>query len=186
MFGEHKGFFLETGSSDPIDQNNTYSLEMNGWKGILVEPRTNHNHDYKILRPNSIVENYALVDRNFKYDTIESYSHGAGHMFAIGGIHGTGYSKVEWKAITLDKLLKKHKIKNVDFFSLDVEGYEHEVLDGIDFEYTKFNVIIIETHDYTWNSKSNDFSYLEKYGYSLKEYLTPNHQVWTSNYTQTT
>lgn len=175
-FGNIQGVFLETGSSHPIDQNNTFLLEQKGWSGILIEPRTDCNYFYEIFRPNSILENYALVDKNFNQPYINAYLHDSGHMSNIGGIfEGT---QIKWPAITLDKILKKYQIKNIDFFSLDVEGYEHEVLDGIDFDYTSFKMMIIETHDYSWNNRTDDFSYLEKYNYYLKEKITPNHQVW--------
>lgn len=181
FFGAHKGVFLETGSSHPTDQNNTYLLEQIGWSGMLVEPRNNHNDDYLKLRPNSIVENYALVSKDFKDDKIISYSHEYDHMFSVTGIHGKNINAVEWEVITLDKLLKKHEMKNVDFFSLDVEGYEHEVLEGVDFEYTKFGIILIETHDYSWNNKSDDFSYLNEKGYTRIGDLSQHHQVWINN-----
>jgi len=37
-------------------------------------------------------------------------------------------------AITLNTILNKHKLIKVDLLSLDVEGYEVEVLKGIDFD----------------------------------------------------
>lgn len=181
FFGQHNGVFLETGSSHPTDQNNTYLLEQRGWSGLLVEPRDEHNSDYAKLRPNSIVENYALVGKDFKDETIKCYSHEWDHCYSVTGIWGKNESSIEWKVITLDKLLKKYEMRSVDFFSLDVEGYEHEVLDGIDFEYTKFGLIVIESHDYSWNNKSNDFSYLIEKGYTRMSDISPNHQVWINS-----
>ena len=163
---------------------------MNGWRGLLIEPREEHNNEYYSLRPNSIIENYALVGKDFKDKTIKAYTGDVGHMFNVTGIHGTDKFKynenikveqVEWKTSTLDEILRKHNIKNVDFFSLDVEGYEHDVLNGIDFEYVQFGVILIESHDYTWCGKTDDFSYLEKYGYNLLKKVTSNHQLWINN-----
>jgi FkbM family methyltransferase len=179
------GVFLETGSSHPIDQSNTYRLEQSGWSGMLVEPRKDHNSDYKKIRPNSIVENYALVSKNFKDDSVKSHMHEAGHMYNISGIHvGDGHSidgLVEWPVITLDKLLRKHQMRLIDFFSLDVEGYEHEVFEGIDFEYVKFGMIVIETHSYEWNGRTSDFTYLNDYGYKFLQNLSNNHQVWIND-----
>jgi hypothetical protein len=118
----HKGVFLETGSSHPVDQSNTYRLEQNGWSGMLVEPRQDHNTDYKIIRPNSIVENYALVSKNFEGDLVKSHMHEAGHMYNISGIHvGDGHSidnLVEWPVTTLDNLLKKQKLNILIFLTL--------------------------------------------------------------------
>jgi len=177
IFGNNNGIFLETGSSHPFDQNNTFALEQRGWSGLLVEPRTDYNNDYRIFRTNSILENYALVSKSYDKDYVEAFAHDSGHMSNMTGIWNTD-QKVIWPAITLEKLLKKHEMKKIDFFSLDVEGYEHEVLDGIDFNYTEFGVMIIETHDYTWNNKTDDFSYLENFNYTYIDKLSPNHQIW--------
>lgn len=51
----HKGHFLEIGSNDPINTNNSYLLEKEfGWKGVMVEYDKNFEKAYKIHRPNSI------------------------------------------------------------------------------------------------------------------------------------
>ena len=65
-----KGFFIEAGGSDPNDQNNTFMLEMNGWNGLIVEPKIDFNLTYQQIRPNSIVENFVLVDFEYKDKTI--------------------------------------------------------------------------------------------------------------------
>lgn len=48
-------------------------------------------------------------------------------------------------AITLSRLLDRYNISKIDFFSLDVEGYEINVLDGLDFNKYRPNYILIET-----------------------------------------
>jgi hypothetical protein len=49
------GFFLEIGSNDPININNTYILEKDyKWNGIMVEYSNEWLNLYKKLRPNSI------------------------------------------------------------------------------------------------------------------------------------
>lgn len=52
---KQNGFFLEIGSNDPININNTYVLENTyGWKGIMVEFSDAWLNEYKKHRPNSI------------------------------------------------------------------------------------------------------------------------------------
>lgn len=49
------GYFLEIGSSHPININNTYILEKAyNWKGIMVDDSIEWLENYKIYRPNSI------------------------------------------------------------------------------------------------------------------------------------
>lgn len=49
------GTFLEIGSRDPIDINNSYLLEKDyGWRGFMVEYETKYEPLYREHRPNSI------------------------------------------------------------------------------------------------------------------------------------
>lgn len=51
----NNGYFLEIGSNDPVQTNNSYLLEKHlGWKGIMVEYDKNFANSYKVQRPKSI------------------------------------------------------------------------------------------------------------------------------------
>ncbi len=176
------GVYLEAGAGHPIEQSNTWLLEQNNWGGLLVEPRL--QYDYKRLRPKSIVENYALVGNDYKEDSIKAGE--IGHMSGVTPLHFPettilqSHKRVQvttWQCIQLQYLLKKHHMTHVNFFSLDVEGYEHQVISGIDFDYTVFDVIIIEFHTVEYNmfNLSNDFKYLENYGYEYRGVLPVGH-----------
>lgn len=168
------GFFIEAGGSHPEDQNNTKLLESNRWKGLIIEPKTDWNDLYKNIRPNSILENYVLVSEDHKEKTIS----GDFSQYMMGGVTNyhnfPDWNPIEYPCITLDKLLKKHNITEVTFFSLDVEGYEVEVLKGINFNDVFFHIIFVENH---WNK--DDFSFLEKFNF-VKKYSLPiyNHEVY--------
>jgi FkbM family methyltransferase len=47
---------------------------------------------------------------------------------------------------TLNNILETMNIKNIDFFSLDVEGYEKEVLLGLNLNIFKIKTILLEWH----------------------------------------
>lgn len=65
------------------------------------------------------------------------------------------------RAITLTEILKKNNTpKLIDLFSLDVEGYEFEVLEGIDFKNYKFKYFLIETNNF---NKLNNYLMVKKY-----------------------
>lgn len=159
------GFFIEAGGSDPRDQNNTELLEINGWKGLIIEPKKDFNHLYSHLRPNSILENYALVSDDYDKETVlGDFSH-----YMMGGvlnIHGLNWNPTEYPCTTLNKILKKHNITEVTFFSLDVEGYEKEVLNGIDFNEVFFHILVIETH--IVNGEKETFDFLNDFGFENK------------------
>ena len=54
-------------------------------------------------------------------------------------------SLVNVTGTTLTKILEKHNYPEIDLLSLDVEGYEIEVLKGLDLDKTTPNLILIET-----------------------------------------
>lgn len=161
----NKGFFIEAGGSDPRDQNNTELLESNGWGGLIIEPKKEFNDLYRKIRPNSIIENYVLVSKDYDKNTIlGDFSH-----YMMGGvvnIHGLNWNPTEHKCTTLDFLLKKNKITEVTFFSLDVEGYEIEVLKGIDFDAVFFHILVIENHDQ--KGEKDNFDFLNEFGFYKK------------------
>lgn len=143
-------FFVEAGGSDPVDQNNTHLLEVNGWRGMCVEPMLNYNEQYRLFRPHTIIRNYALVSNIYNLPTIKG-------DFSVRHMSGIFDDPIrlqlnEVPAIQLSTLLSQEKINNVEFFSLDVEGYESEVISGINFNECFFKLIIVEYHTPTSDS----------------------------------
>jgi hypothetical protein len=70
--------------------------------------------------------------------------------------------KFNIQARTLTSIIKESNIINIDLISIDVEGYEINVLEGIDLNQINVNYILIETNQKTLIEK-----YLEKYNFQL-------------------
>ena len=64
-------------------------------------------------------------------------------------------------AKTLDEIFTKSKLKSADFFSLDVEGYELEVLKGWSPDKYPITYVLIEVG----NGGDDTLSYLEQNNY---------------------
>jgi FkbM family methyltransferase len=157
------GFFIECGANNGIAQSNTLYYERNlEWRGLLIEPNYNLFKQCIINRPSSIVENYALVSKNYEKSTIRGNFKCREGTLTSMIVDKSDYfdphleyerSKknkneiIEVNAITLTELLVKHNIKQIDFFSLDVEGYEIDVLNGLDFSIFRPKFILIETEN---------------------------------------
>lgn len=189
------GFFIEAGANDGLSQSNTALYEFGkGWKGLLVEPNKIKCDQCKVNRPNSIVENYALVSKNYDGQTIRGNFNTNGHVDSLTAMvcdDGdyddqilSGHKKrilndgnfIEVPAITMDSLLDKHDITSIDFFSLDVEGYEISVLNGMDLSVCRPKYFLIEmNYD---ERKSSTIEYMESKNYKVLEYLTQNDCVF--------
>ena len=76
--------------------------------------------------------------------------------------------KIKVKADNLNSILDKVRApKIIDFFSLDVEGDEFDVLEGINFKKYKFKFILIETYHL------NDIKlFFRKHGYKYQKKMS--------------
>jgi FkbM family methyltransferase len=180
------GYYIESGANDGITQSNTlYYNQKYNWKGILIEANPTLAEKCKNNRPLDIVENYALVDDLYKKEKISGYF----QNISLNGqcIENNNYSDnslspnqiIDVNAITLTSLLDKHNVQKIDFFSLDVEGYEINVLNGLNFEKYRPKYILIETTSCS-NRKKETLDYLLGKNYKFLEELSVNDALFIS------
>lgn len=186
------GFYIECGANDGITQSNTFAYEEIGWTGLLVEPCIANYRKCKKSRPRSIVENYALVSSSYNKNTISGFFDNGCYNGLMANLddypdsmdkdrvvsHKEFVSKFNLQATevpccTLQSLIDKHKITHVDIFSLDVEGYEIEVLNGLDFTIIRPNYILIEVTESAENKKKI-FDYMDNINYDNIEQISIN------------
>ena len=178
------GFFVEAGAHDGVFQSNTKILEELGWEGLLIEPSHNLYLKCKENR-NCDCENYALVSTQYEGDTIKTSKHRDKNYNKNCIITMGDDLTKEAPTITLNNLLKKYNRNKIDFFSLDVEGYEFEVLNGIDFEniYISYFLIEVNTDDYSLLEMDN---FMKLNGYenicNLSNFTKANCKTWPGNH----
>jgi len=149
----HGRFFIEAGSCDGIFQSNTYFLETElNWSGILVEPNPDYFKECILNRPKSKVYNCALVSSDYLSDTIDLYSIACKGAMGTVGDRGIWANETETPVIhkniptrTLTSILDELNPPEINFMSLDVEGYEVNVLSGLDFNKYRPEIILVES-----------------------------------------
>ena len=122
------GTFLELGSNDPINSNNTYILEKEyNWKGIMVEYTNDFTELYKEHRPNSshLIQDATLI--NF-YDEFKK----------IGMPNFIDYLQIDLEVDNRSTILT---LENLDKYVMDnykfaVVTFEHDIYRG-DFYSTR-------------------------------------------------
>jgi len=157
------GIFIEAGANDGINQSNTWHLERRlGWRGLLIEPVPEIADLCRRFRT-SQVECTALGDFEQEGSTVTMHFGGlmtaaedaeASHMrggdaqshaqIGIGWSGGQSYS-FESRVAALSTLIDRAHLPKVDLLSLDVEGFEVNVLNGIDFARHPIRYILVET-----------------------------------------
>lgn len=154
------GFYVEVGAADGVQWSNTLMLERrHGWRGLLIEPT---GFQYRLCQRargrDNIVERAALAAAPGSLPIAQVglasiVTDGAANVKDVGrhiGFHrGDSFDATaapeDAPAVPFVELARKHGIRHVDFFSLDVEGYELEALKGIDLDYTTVGLFVIET-----------------------------------------
>jgi len=139
------GIYIEAGANDGLAQSNTYTLQTQlNWKGILIEPSKYAYDLCKINRPGNIILQTALIADS----TINSINgdFDGNLMSSVSGarLNRNFFNTVS--ATTLNSILKMYnpKANVIDYLSLDVEGFELNVLKGLDFDKFTFKFLQIE------------------------------------------
>lgn len=179
------GFFVEIGAGDGVYLSNTFYFEKSlGWRGILVDPVLHHYLGCLTNRPKSAsflcaatnFENYseyvklqyggyATLFEGSQSDILDTRQ----HMIDAANYVPLGAAGVEFIAPlrTMTEILDSACApKVIDFFSLDVEGNELEVLQGVDFSRYEIRWLLVESREIDRISK-----YLQPYGFSLTKKL---------------
>jgi len=160
------GYYLECGANDGVNQSNTWYFEKClNWSGILIEP---HPKQFVKLKNNRKSSNLffdsCLVSNEYKKDYIFLTDH---NLYSSAS-EQFDEKKYKVKTATLQSILEKSLNDGIiDFFSLDVQGYELDILKGVDLNRYLIKYILVETGKFEKVKK-----YLEKFNYCFLDELS--------------
>jgi FkbM family methyltransferase len=177
-----KGTFVDVGGARPDYLSISALYRQKGWRVIVIEPNpvfaSMHRalgHDvfeYACGREDKDDCDFSVVDlQNVKgelykngkvsFESCSSLAIKAGYQEIIPP--GATLKKIKVRQRRLDSILDEAALTGVDALSVDVEGWELEVLDGLNFKKRRPKVLIVENF---LRDPSYD-TYMAQLGYHL-------------------
>jgi FkbM family methyltransferase len=158
-FGKRKGTVLEIGANDGRTFSNSYDLIVNEWYGVLFEPGHIYDELHKLHKGNERVHTHRLgiADKAGFVKFWQSGSHvknglDLGLVSTMQEIetfrwkkNGVKFTEIEIQTVPFSWVADKYPI--FDFISIDVEGFEWQILRQIDLKAKECKCLCIE-----WNS----------------------------------
>jgi FkbM family methyltransferase len=153
---EPNGVYVDVGAGDPVSCSNTFQLWRRGWRGLLIEPRKDAVYDLCARRAGDCV-----------YPVAASNEDGWNRLRLQGSVSSMQsdwnideQTKSFCKIETLRTILAKFPaIRDAcQLCSIDVEGHERQVLEGIDWETFRPRVFVVEYVVYGVQAPQSDIS----------------------------
>jgi len=179
------GIFLEMGALDGVRYSNTkYFEDALGWTGVLIKPQPGSFKALQKNRPHCKLYNVAISS---KVGDVEFYMNPENAVSSIKEFttdmhYQNWHAKrktelIQVKSERLDTILRDAKISRIDFWSLDVEGGEFEVLKTMDWTIPVY-VICIETQQPDRKILCDEI--LSANGFSFVETVAHN-EIWVND-----
>ena len=185
---KNNGFYVDVGCQHPIKNNNTYLLHKKGWEGINLDLDTDNINLFNVARPNDHNINIAVSNKLGETDLY--FYHKKSPINTIDK-KTSDFQKAQVSSIkkiktnTLDNIINnsKYNKKKIDLLSVDVEGHELQVLEGLNLSLYKPDVIVVEFLDLSTKKlevknlnienlfKTELYKYLNSKNYILVNYI---------------
>lgn len=152
------GFYVDIGACWARRFSNTYSFYRRGWSGICIDPRPGFEDSFIQYRPrdkclnigvgNSISSRKYYMFENPVFNTFDVVR--AQTLGQIGGKGRSLLKVLEVPVRPLNAILEEcgATAGKIDFISLDVQGFEMEVLEAFDIKFWKPEIVVVD-----WKNK---------------------------------
>lgn len=145
-----KGFYVDIGAYDPNHFSNTKRFYKRGWSGINIEPNYNNYRKFVKKRKRDINLNIGigrkrrrLLFYRFRPSTLSTFSKKEAGICKRKGAQLVDCVKVGVER--LDKVLSLYyNGREIDFMTIDVEGWEMEVINSNDWKKFRPKLLCIE------------------------------------------
>jgi FkbM family methyltransferase len=139
--GKKNGYLLDIAAADGMTCSNSFKLINDyDWNGLLIEPCPKHKEVLKTLYDgvNGVNVYYGAVHQTLTkvpFYEVEEKEIGLSNTVGPTGARGYSYTQYEVESLDINSILQKYNVPDaIDFFSLDIETSEGEVINNWNFE----------------------------------------------------
>lgn len=151
FFPEAAGTVVEVGANDPTTLSQSWPFEQRGWQAILVEPHPRYAQRLREQRKGRVFE-VACGRPQDAGTTLTLYLSGGESSVSMDLMQPHGLARVDGQVQvpvrTLDSILDEAQVAGIDLLSIDVEGFELPVLQGLDLRRRRPRLVLLEDHLY--------------------------------------
>ncbi|MFC0166878.1 FkbM family methyltransferase [Pseudoduganella danionis] len=144
-----QGFYIDVGANDPELHSVTKAFYDHGWHGINIEPMPSYGPTFQAQRPRDINLNAAAGASSgsitlYDIPAINGWASTDAAVAARHRAHGHQVVEHQVPLLTLADICRQHVQGPVHFLKIDVEGFEADVLRGMDFELCRPWIVVVE------------------------------------------
>ena len=150
---DYRGKYLDLGCYHPTRHSNTHILYQSGWTGINIDLNPLTIELFNFMRPKDINYNIGIsnseeekelyfINEFNTQNTLDKNQ--LNFLKNHHNIKDREILKTKLKTKKLETILLDNNFHNIDFFNIDIEGHELEVIESINFDKFKFKYICIE------------------------------------------
>jgi len=185
----YHGVMIEVGGGTPSYLSMSKHFKLTGWRCIIVEPNPkyasmhrnigNEIYEYACSNEDKDDVNFQVVHFSDNYNANKITDHSFSAISVKPGylkhskltIDKLPIRNIKIKTRKLDTILNELKLDRIDFLSIDVEGWELEVLAGFDLPKHRPRVVLIEN----WLHDPSYVTYMNKLNYKLDKKIHYNY-----------
>lgn len=149
------GTYVDVGALHPWRYSNTYWAYLEGWSGLNIDATPGSMDAFRRARPRDRNVEAAVADgaRTITFFAFDEPALNTFDPAAVQRAQADGYRVVEERELrttTLAELLREHLPgARIDFLSVDVEGFDADVLRSNDWDAFAPEVVLAETFGQT-------------------------------------
>ena len=178
--GLKSGTYLELGAHDGRQISNTLFFSERGWKGVLIEPDTSLFPSLVLNRPDDVCLHKAICADSTQVHFVEQGVTSGIYEFMAPEFIARWHPSVNIDDLPvvhcapLSAVLSHEGMHHINFFSLDVENAELQVLMTLDFSLVRFDVIVVEADGTSAEKDEAVKQLLMNHGYQYHGHIVRN------------